>query len=77
MTLQHTYRKKYQKILCPQCNSTSRVEKELTGGFQLRVCKKGHNFAYDYTCEMLCQTLLNWKCGIDIKKILKFDTKLK
>ena len=58
---QHATRKKYERIRCPLCNSTSIVKKEYFLGAQIRTCKKGHEFYYDYTIEAIKQWKFNYK----------------
>lgn len=34
-------------VLCPQCNSKSKVLRSEFGGFQTRKCQSGHYFEWD------------------------------
>lgn len=58
------YRKKYGKIKCPECGSTSKVVTEYWGGTQLRRCRQGHQFSYSYILQAIKQMALNYKVKI-------------
>ena len=62
---QYKSRKKYERIRCPYCNATSRVIREFYGkkntGKQLRKCKNGHQFIYDYLIESIEQWKFTYK----------------
>lgn len=61
IVIQEKTRKKYQKIRCPYCNSTSRIIKDFYNGCQTRRCKQGHIFNYDYGVQAISQKKNNWK----------------
>ena len=67
MDRQERYRKKYARIKCPECKSTSRVIEQHTvngvPGYQIRECSKcGNVFDYDYVIQATLQHKLNWNC---------------
>lgn len=57
-------RKKYERIRCPYCNSMSHVVSEGLFSTQVRVCKKGHQFAYSYLTQAIEQLAFNYKIKI-------------
>ena len=61
---QHANRKKNERIRCPLCNSISTVKREYFLGFQIRKCRNGHEFNYDYTIEAIKQWKFNYKIKI-------------
>jgi hypothetical protein len=61
---QHATRRKHERIRCPLCNSISTVKKEYFLGYQIRECREGHEFRYDYTVEAIKQWVFNYKIKI-------------
>ncbi|MFC1670804.1 hypothetical protein ACFL20_10470 [Spirochaetota bacterium] len=57
-------RKKHERIRCPKCSSISKPIRESWGGHQIRRCRKGHEFTYNYTVEALLQWKFNYKVKI-------------
>lgn len=58
---QYKTRNKYEKIKCPECNSTSKVIRPLLLGIEKRQCKQGHVFYYSYLHEAITNWALNYK----------------
>jgi phage/plasmid-associated DNA primase len=67
---QETTRKKYQKIRCTKCSAFSNVIEDIDG-VQIRQCKNGHRFIYNYQTEYLSQNRYNWNM-----KGAKVETKI-
>lgn len=58
---QYFERKKHQKIRCPWCKTLSKIVEEPYKGHQVRECRNGHLFIYDYEGEMIIQEEPNYK----------------
>lgn len=57
-------RKKYERIRCPDCGSISKPLREYWGGHQVRKCRNGHKFTYNYTIQAMKQWKFNYKVKI-------------
>ena len=62
-------RKKYKRIRCPKCGSTSKVIPHISSKFlsslQVRVCNScNYQFDYDYKIQAYLSMEDNWKCSI-------------
>ena len=54
-------RQKHKRILCPECQSFSKITSRLGVGLDVRRCKHcGKEFVYDYHYEYLRQFRYNW-----------------